>query len=85
MSQHFLLSAAARSLCIGKVMRMSDQRRERFRAPTLANNRRQAGVSGLRLHDLLRLSPRGHPLAMKACGCDFSVTSGTLFAGVNCR
>ena len=34
------------------------RRRERFRAPALANNRRQAGVSGLRLHDLLRLSSR---------------------------
>ena len=34
------------------------RRRERFRAAALANNRRQAGVSGLRLHDLLRLSPR---------------------------
>jgi energy-coupling factor transporter ATP-binding protein EcfA2 len=34
------------------------RRRERFRAPALANNRRQAGVSGLRLHHLLRLSSR---------------------------
>jgi len=59
MSQHFLLSAAARSLSIGKVVRMSDQRRrECFRAPALANDRRQAGVSGLRLHDLPRLSSR---------------------------
>ena len=42
------------------------RRRERFRAPTLANNRRQAGVSGLRLHDLLRLSPRSQSaLAMQ--------------------
>ena len=34
------------------------RRRERFRAPAVANNRRQAGVSGLRLRDLLRLSSR---------------------------
>jgi len=34
------------------------RRRERFCAPALANNRRQAGVSGLRLHDLPRLSSR---------------------------
>jgi hypothetical protein len=38
MSQHFLLSAAARSLSIGKVMRMSDQGAEnvfaRLRWPT---------------------------------------------------
>ena len=34
------------------------RRRECFRAPALANNRRQAGVSGLRLHDLPRLSSR---------------------------
>ena len=59
MSQHFLLSAAARSLSIGKIMRMSDQGAENvFARAALANNRRQAGVSGLRLHDLLRLSSR---------------------------
>jgi len=34
------------------------RRRECFRAPALANDRRQAGVSGLRLHDLPRLSSR---------------------------
>lgn len=34
------------------------RRRERFRAPAVANNRRQAGVSGVRLHDLPRLSSR---------------------------
>jgi len=37
------------------------RRRERFRAPALADDRRQAGVSGLRLRDLRRLSSRAYP------------------------
>ena len=43
MSQHFLLSAAARSLSIGKVMRMSDQgvMREVSQNPTPSGSRKK--------------------------------------------
>jgi hypothetical protein len=48
----------------------------------LARDRRQAGLSRLGLHDLLRLSAIDEPPAWrcKACRGDFSITSGTLFA-----
>ena len=59
MSQHFLLSAAARSLSIGKVMRMSDQGAEnvfaRLRWPTTDG---KPVCPDCGVHDLLRLSPR---------------------------
>ena len=82
MSQHFLLSAAARSLSIGKVMRMSDQGAEnvfaRLRWPTSDGKPACPDCGCTTCHDCRRGAyPRWR---CKACGCDFSVTSGTLFA-----
>jgi len=54
MAQHFLLSAAARSLSPAKVMRMSDRGAENvFLRPALARDGRQAGLPELRLPGLL--------------------------------
>lgn len=82
MAQHFLLSAAARSLGIGKVMRMSDRGAEnvfaRLRWPTTDGKPVCPGGGCTTCHDCRRgESPRWR---CKACGADFSVTSGALFA-----
>jgi transposase-like protein len=82
MSQHFLMSAAARSLSIGKVMRMSDQGAEnvfaRLRWPTTDGKPVCPDCGCATCYDCRRGAyPRWR---CKACGCDFSVTSGTLFA-----
>ncbi len=81
MSQHFLLSAKARTLSLASVMRMSDLEAETvFRSvrwtdgkavcvhcgcPTVYECRRPSGALRFRC---------------KACRKDFSITSGTLFA-----
>src|SRR5665213_2566277 len=81
MSQHFLLSAKARTLSLGAVLRMSDEEAETvFRSvrwkdgkavcphcecPTVYECRRPSGALRFRC---------------KACRRDFSITSGTLFA-----
>ena len=80
MSQHFLLSAKARTLSLVRVMRMSDAEAEatfkglRWAAgvvcvhcacPTVYECRRSSGALRFRC---------------KACRQDFSITSGTLFA-----
>jgi transposase-like protein len=81
MSQHFLLSAKARTLSLASVMRMTDEEAETvFRAvrwtdgkaicphcgcPTVYECRRPSGALRFRC---------------KACRKDFSITSGTLFA-----
>ncbi len=81
MSQHFLLSAKARTLSLASVMRMSDLEAETvFRGvrwdggraicphcgcPTVYECRRPSGALRFRC---------------KACRKDFSITSGTLFA-----
>ena len=81
MSQHFLLSARARTLSLSKVMRMTDLEAETvFRSvrwedgkavcvhcgcPTVYECRRPSGALRFRC---------------KACRKDFSITSGTLFA-----
>ena len=82
MSQHFLLSAAARSLSAGKVMRMSDRGAEnvfaRLRWPTTDGKPVCPDCGCPTCYDCRRGAyPRWR---CKACGCDFSVTSGTLFA-----
>ena len=82
MSQHFLMSAAARSLSIGKVMRMSDRGAEnvfaRLRWPTTDGKPVCPDCGCATCYDCRRGAyPRWR---CKACGCDFSVTSGTLFA-----
>ena len=81
MSQHFLLSAKARTLSLSAVLRMTDQEAEdAFRSvrwtdgkatcphcecPTVYECRRPSGALRFRC---------------KACRKDFSITSGTLFA-----
>src|SRR5277367_6429933 len=81
MSQHFLLSAKARTLSLGAVLRMTDGEAETvFRTvrwvdgkaicphcecPTVYECRRPSGALRFRC---------------KACRKDFSITSGTLFA-----
>lgn len=83
MAQHFLLSAAARSLSPGKVARMSEQGAEnvvlRLRWPE-TDGKPVCPTCACRIcYDCRR--PSGQPRwRCKACGGDFSVTSGTLFA-----
>ena len=83
MSQHFLLSAAARTLNLAKVLRMSDKEAE-----TVFARIRWAETDGRpvcpacgcdAVYDCRRPSsaPRWR---CKACRKDFSLTSGTLFA-----
>jgi len=83
MAQHFLLSAAARSLSPGKVARMSEQGAEnvflRLRWPETDGKPVCPNCDCRICYDCRRLS--GQPRwRCKACGGDFSVTSGTLFA-----
>ena len=83
MAQHFLLSAAARSLSPGKVARMSEQGAEnvflRLRWPQ-TDGKPLCPNCDCRICDDCR-RPNGQPRwRCKACGGDFSVTSGTLLA-----
>ena len=83
MAQHFLLSAAARSLTLAKVMRMSDRGAEnvflRLRWPQTDGKPVCPGCGCRICHDCRRSAdqPRWR---CKACRADFSATSGTLFA-----
>jgi transposase-like protein len=80
MSQHFLLSAAARSLSIATVARMSDEEaREMFKAIRWADNQGKPYCPECGCADVLAYKCR--PLwKCKGCGHQFSVTSGTIFA-----
>jgi hypothetical protein len=83
MAQHFLLSAAARSLSPAKVMRMSEQGAQnvfaRLRWPQTEGKPVGPGCGCQICYDCRRSAdqPRWR---CKACRADFSVTSGTLFA-----
>jgi transposase-like protein len=83
LTQHFLLSAAARSLNPGKVMRMSDRGAEnvflRLRWPQTDGKPVCPNCNCQICYDCPRsaIQPRWR---CKACRADFSVTSGTLFA-----
>lgn len=83
MAQHFLLSAAARSLSPAKVMRMSDRGAEnvflRLRWPQTDGKPVCPNCECRICYDCRRSAdqPRWR---CKACHADFSVTSGTLFA-----
>jgi transposase-like protein len=76
------MSAAARSLSIGKVMRMSDQGAEnvfaRLHWPTTDGKPVCPDCDCTTCYDCHRGAYSRW--RCKACGCDFSVTSGTLFA-----
>ncbi len=83
MAQHFLLSAAARSLSPAKVMRMSEQGAQnvfaRLRWPQTDCNPVCPGC-GCQICFACRRWPDQSRWRCKACRADFSVTSGTLFA-----
>ena len=83
MAQHFLLSAAARSLSPAKVMRMSDRGAEnvfvRLRWPE-TDGKPVCPNCGCQVCYDCRRSTGQARWRCKACGADFSVTSGTLFA-----
>jgi transposase-like protein len=82
MSQHFLLSKEARTLSLAKVLRMSDvEAYTAFKTIRFADNGGDAfcpKCGSLSLYDL----PRRKMWRCKAeeCGCQFSITSGTIFA-----
>ena len=80
MSQHFLLSSAARSLSLKAVMRMTEEEAfQMFRQIRWANNGGNAccprcGCTSTYAYTTRKL------WKCKACGHQFSVTSGTIFA-----
>jgi transposase-like protein len=81
MSQHFLLSAKARTLSLAKVVRMSDEdaaeafKQIRWNATAGEPSCPRCGCLGV-------YSYKSRPLfKCKACEHQFSVTSGTIFAG----
>ena len=77
MSQHFLLSAKARSLSLGAVMRMDDGLVEQtFRAIRWPDGKPVCpGCEGEKVYDCVR-----NRFRCAACRKDFSITSGTIFA-----
>jgi transposase-like protein len=83
LAQHFLLSAAARSLSPGKVMLMSDRGAEnvflRLRWPQTDGKPVCPRCECRICYDCRRADDRPR-WRCKACGADFSVTSDTLFA-----
>jgi transposase-like protein len=83
MAQHFLLTAAARTLTLASVARMSDEEAERvFIRLRWSDNSGDAYCPhcGCTIVYMAR-RPNGAPRwRCKACRKDFSVTSGTLFA-----
>jgi len=80
MAQHFLLSAAARTLSLVKVMRMSDtEALETFKAIRWADNDGEAYCPKCGCTAVYAYTSR--PIfKCKACEAQFSVTSGTIFA-----
>src|ERR1700722_20101717 len=83
MSQHFLLSRAAKTLSLASVFRMSDAEAERtFKSGRWADTNGAPVCpycGGLDAYDCRR--PNGAPrFRCRACNKDFSITSGTLFA-----
>ena len=83
MAQHFLLSAAARLLSPGKVMRMSDHGAEnvflRLRWPQ-TDGKPVCPNCGCQVCYDCRRSANQRRWRCRACRADFSITSGTLFA-----
>ena len=83
MAQHFLLSKAAKTLSLAQVFRMSDEKAEEtFRLIRWADTKGAPvcpHCGGVDAYDCRR--PNGAPrFRCRACGKDFSITSGTLFA-----
>src|SRR5580658_10261484 len=82
MSQHFLLSPAAKTLTLGSVVRMSDSEVERvFIRLRWHDNHGAAYCPRCGATTLYASRRDGLPRwQCKACRKDFSLTSGTLFA-----
>src|SRR5690348_16508419 len=80
MPQHFLLSAAARSLSLAQVARMSDQEaRATFQRIRWANNGGEPFCPKCGCLSVCAYACR--PIwKCRGCGHQFSVTSGTIFA-----
>ena len=80
--QHFLLSAAARSLSINKVVRMTETAAKnvfaRLRWPSTDGKPICPRCACTSYYDCRRGGQERW--RCKACGCDFTLTSGTLFA-----
>lgn len=80
MAQHFLLSSKARTLSLAQVMRLSDDEAySQFKAIRFAANDGEAfcpKCGSLELYNL----PKRKMWRCKGCPCQFSVTSGTIFA-----
>lgn len=82
MAQHFLLSTKARTLSLAQVLRLSDDEAYKaFKAIRFSENGGEPfcpKCGSVTLYDL----PRRKMWRCKAaeCGCQFSVTSGTIFA-----
>jgi transposase-like protein len=80
MSQHFLLSTKARTLSLAQVMRLSDEEAyATFRSIRFSENGGDAFCPKCGSLDLYNL-PRRKMWRCKNCPCQFSVTSGTIFA-----
>jgi transposase-like protein len=80
MAQHFLLSAAARTLSLAKVMRMTeDQAFDAFRSIRWAETEGDAVCGKCGGCECYTFKAR-RIFKCKACGSQFSVTSGTIFA-----
>ena len=81
MSQHFLLSAKARTLNLSAVLRMSDEEAERaFIRVRWADGKPSCYRCGCQTVYDCRKTNGAPRWRCKACRKDFSVTSGTLFA-----
>ena len=83
MSQHFLLSRAAKSLTLAQVMRMTDEEAEtmfaRIRWPDTNGEPVCPNCACRAVYNVRR--PKSPPRwRCKACNKEFTVTSGTLFA-----
>jgi transposase-like protein len=80
MSQHFLLSAKARTLSLAKVMRLSDDAaHDTFKAIRWANTEGEPVCGRCGCVALYAITTRRR-WKCKACSHMFSVTSGTIFA-----
>jgi transposase-like protein len=80
MSQHFLLSSAARSLSLAKVARMSEEEaHDAFRLIRWADNEGQPYCPKCGCVGLYHITTR-RLWKCKGCSHQFSVTSGTIFA-----
>lgn len=80
MSQHFLLSTAARTLSLVKVMRMSDQEAfDAFKAIRWADNGGEPYCGTCGCADVYTFAAR-KLFKCKGCARQFTITSGTIFA-----